>query len=490
MKKNKNKFLLVLVLILALSIRVFPLVKMGFDGHLPFGQGGFYIKIAQQIAENNYRLPRVIPHYTLGGVPFAYPPLAFYLEAVLIKLGVPVFVVSSLLPAAFSFFSVVAFFFLAREIFGYQKTTYLATVIYTLMPSAFGEHLPGEGVVEAMGTTLFILCVLCFLKLSRQKSFKMTAWSGLVLGLALLSSPGGGYTALFIASFITLVSLKRDRRLIVLAGLPFLIALLVSGPFLFRVISNHGQGIFWLTLQDQYRRFFSHSLLDLMTLSAMNGKLVNVFTPFVVFGLLACLTDTKNLYLIFLLVLTYLIPREHVYLVPVFLSLLATKGVVFLTTSTKLKLVYRQGVFLVIWSTFLLGLLTAFIFSGSLTEKNIIDDRSLKAMKWVKDHLEAEAAIMVIGDEIEWFPQVSGRTVVNVMWGGEWEAGWPVADFSNEVDNCNDLICLENAAENYSIDFDYLYFGRPGELLKSVNSNHEWQRLYRYQDKYVFKRVR
>jgi len=51
---------------------------------------GLFLQIATEIARHNYHLPATIPYYTASGIPFAYPPLGFYLVAVLHAVtGVP-----------------------------------------------------------------------------------------------------------------------------------------------------------------------------------------------------------------------------------------------------------------------------------------------------------------------------------------------------------------------------------------------------------------
>ena len=52
--------------------------------------GGLFLAFAGAIADNGYILPATLANYTDGGIPFAYPPLSFLLEAVLVHiLGVP-----------------------------------------------------------------------------------------------------------------------------------------------------------------------------------------------------------------------------------------------------------------------------------------------------------------------------------------------------------------------------------------------------------------
>ena len=53
----------------------------------PAHGAGLYTKIAGEILANGYAPPARIPGYTAAGVPFAYPPLQFYVFATLLDLG-------------------------------------------------------------------------------------------------------------------------------------------------------------------------------------------------------------------------------------------------------------------------------------------------------------------------------------------------------------------------------------------------------------------
>src|SRR4030095_15440901 len=67
--------------------------------HEPFRLGGLFVAFADEIAARNFRLPINIPYYSAGGIPFAYPPLGFYFEAILLKLfPKQIFAIANLLP--------------------------------------------------------------------------------------------------------------------------------------------------------------------------------------------------------------------------------------------------------------------------------------------------------------------------------------------------------------------------------------------------------
>src|SRR6056297_1985608 len=91
-------------------------------GHLavydyPTLTAGLFNEMANQIAANGYALPRTIPGYTADGLPFAYPPLMFYLLAVVREtLGMGPLTASRVLPQVYAVLYLVPFYLLAEEV--------------------------------------------------------------------------------------------------------------------------------------------------------------------------------------------------------------------------------------------------------------------------------------------------------------------------------------------------------------------------------------
>ena len=75
----------ILIFLVGLLVRIFPLIMMEFPTEVPYNGGGLYYHFSETILENNFAYPRIIPYYTDNGIPFAYPPLLFYLIAIVAK---------------------------------------------------------------------------------------------------------------------------------------------------------------------------------------------------------------------------------------------------------------------------------------------------------------------------------------------------------------------------------------------------------------------
>ena len=151
----------ILIFLVGLLVRIFPLIMMEFPTEVPYNGGGLYYHFSETILENNFAYPRTIPYYTDNGIPFAYPPLLFYLIAIVAKFTpLSTFILHIYLPTFISVITVVAFYFLAKEIFQERKLILFSTLVYAMLPVAFSELIPGEGLCESFGVSIFIISTL------------------------------------------------------------------------------------------------------------------------------------------------------------------------------------------------------------------------------------------------------------------------------------------------------------------------------------------
>ncbi|MFB9809265.1 hypothetical protein ACFFQF_31120 [Haladaptatus pallidirubidus] len=73
---------------------------------------GLYLQIAEEISAHGYALPERIPLYTRDGVPFAYPPLMYYVSAVIMDTtGVDPITLSRLLPGFMTVLYLIPFYY-------------------------------------------------------------------------------------------------------------------------------------------------------------------------------------------------------------------------------------------------------------------------------------------------------------------------------------------------------------------------------------------
>ncbi len=466
--RRETGILLACIWLFGALVRFLPLLQFPQAMELPLGMGGLYHLFAQEIARNGFALPTYIPYYTRNGLPFAYPPLAFYLQAALFSwLHLPTFILVNGLPPLLSALTVGLFFPLARE-FRPNRQALLATAVYALLPAAFLEHLPGEGLVEGLGTALFIAGVWALVRLNRRGKWPMAVLLGLLVGLNILASPGGAY-GLAVSGAVLWLFRAGGRRapfgmLLSAVG----IGLLLSAPYWFTVSWRYGPTIFMRTFLRQ------HTALPALLLAKM-GLLVEQQLPLSPWGVLALiglaiLLAHGKWTLPLWCIVVYAIPREFTYLVAVPLALLATYG---LTDGVLPGVAGRPGssdrgkpfaAGLVLLALFAWGIARAYAWGTNLVQKeNLVTVDEMAMMIWIREHTPPIATFLVIGDEIEWFPVLSERTTLNVVWGSEWVEDDSVFRLDADLRRCRSLDCCLAAVEKYHLYPDYFYFSSTGE---------------------------
>jgi len=103
--KKRLRFYSTIITLIGIALRTYHLIGVG--SLKPWKFGGLYLEFARQIFQNYYLLPETIPHYTQGGLPFAYPPLPFYIESFFVfNLGLPEFLVVNFLPGPLEFWGI------------------------------------------------------------------------------------------------------------------------------------------------------------------------------------------------------------------------------------------------------------------------------------------------------------------------------------------------------------------------------------------------
>ena len=469
--RDRRTFVAMLWLLGAL-IRLIPVLQFPGATRRPFGMGGLYLLFAREILHHGLALPTYIPYYTLGGLPYAYPPLAFYIEALALRwLPVPTFVLVNGLPGLFSCLTVGVFFLLARQLLVEDRPALLATAIYALLPAAFLEHLPGEGLVESLGTLLFIAGILAVVRLNQHPGWREAVLLGLFIGLNLLASPGGAY-GLALSVVVLWLFRAGGRRaplghLLVAVG----IGLVLSTPYWLTVSLRHTPAIFFRTF------FRQHLNLGGWWLAKM-GLVVEQRLPLSPWGVvaligLAAALSRREWALPLWCLAVYAIPREYTYLVAVPLALLAAHGLqeVILPGAAQ-PLVEKSGsgrprrfaAGLLLLVLFAWGTLRTFAWEGTLAETaNLVTRDEMAMMDWIHEHTSPQATFLVIGDEIEWFPVLTERTTLNVIWGSEWGKDDTVFRLHRDLMACNLPDCYLETAGRFGYAPDYLYLSRTGQ---------------------------
>ena len=125
----------------------------------PLNDGGLFYAMARDIQASHYVLPTVTS-YNGAQIPFAYPPLGFYIAALLDD-WTPFALIDlfRVLPLLYSTLTIAAFALLARRLLASDRAALLATAAFALVPRSFIWLLMGGGVARGLGLLLALLAL-------------------------------------------------------------------------------------------------------------------------------------------------------------------------------------------------------------------------------------------------------------------------------------------------------------------------------------------
>ena len=146
-----------------LVVRAIPVALADF----PVNDGGLFVAMTRAIEDAGWSLPLTIS-WNGSELPFAYPPLGFYLSGGLSSLfGLELTDVFRWLPLVASALVVPAVFLLARELLRSDAGALVAALAYALAPVSYVWLVQGGGVTRAPGMLLAVLTIWQVVRLVR-----------------------------------------------------------------------------------------------------------------------------------------------------------------------------------------------------------------------------------------------------------------------------------------------------------------------------------
>lgn len=468
-------FLLAWAVLFGALVRFTP----ALDSPFPINDGGLFYTMVGDLMAADYNLP-FYTSYNAAHIPFAYPPLPFYLAALLSKgLGIPLLVLMRWLPPLVTTLTIPAFYLLARAVLKSRLQASLASVAFAMLPSAFDLFIVGGGLTRSFGALFSLLTLFCVYRLFSGRERKYLLYTILSASLLVYSHPEVTFHTAWIVALLWLF-LGRDRQSLGHSLIIALGVLLCTAPWWGIVLWRHGFAPFRSILQSGWHQWLFWT--PLLRLDFGGESFLGIVTVLGVVGFLAVLLRRDFLLIAWLLLPFLSEPRNPYFSAVVPLSMLAAVGFdqVILPglrtleerirgwpASSQADLETRSGKLLL---TFFLiyTLINAFAFSVPLAGLRVTDEE-LAAVGWVKANTPANARFVILtyGDPFntpiqEWFPALTGRVNLAVVQGYEWLPGrqfYTRRDDFPLLMRCLflDVECLENWAESKQQDFDYVY---------------------------------
>ncbi|WP_433623169.1 ArnT family glycosyltransferase [Halomicrococcus sp. NG-SE-24] len=443
---------------------------------------GLYLSIAEEILAHGYRPPMRISGYTAEGVPFVYPPVGFYVTAVLLDVGVDPMTLTRFLPGVVSTVAVIPFYYLAREILGSTPRAGVTASIFAATPVVLQWHISAGGIVRSPAFLFTLTGLYCGIRLFRGNHRRWLAPAAILFGLTLLTHPT--YTVFFGASYV-LVWLFYDRSSTgLVAGAAVATGgLVIASPWIAYTVSTHGLEIF-------------------AGAAGTHGGLVQTRSPFRVLSELGrpiAAGRTMSLwYLLTLLGGGYLIARRRFFIPAWFLVSIvllherrfafvpgtmaigalmtaprhlgadetyqyATRWLLRGVTAGLVVLLVAMGGFYAVGTP----------LHGGTSQPSFVDEEDATAMEWVDEELPADADFVVAGDAAEWFPYLSDRTILVGPWGVEWNS--PAAyrhhlQTYRRLSHCHAETCLSKQLRRADVRPDYVYVPKGTYTVRGIET--------------------
>jgi hypothetical protein len=487
--RKKTPWYILIIIAGGVLIRILHLFFISFNS--PFHLGGLFYEFSRQILINHFRFPSTIPYYSLGGIPFAYPPLPFYLQAAIMGAFTKTsFITVNLLPPLIAAFSLPVFYWMVSQVTEDNFIQAAALLAFALMPSAFVNQIEGAGLAEAFGTLALLTYLGFIFRFAKTPHFLPALWSGISLGLCVLASPGSAYGAVIVSVIFFvkfLIQDINDHSYLHSTWLLFtgLIGLIVSSPYWLTILGHHDLRIFLTTflsqqsngsLLGQIRYMITFKPADMITFVSDEGIYGFVFDALVFTGVVWAVLNRHVLYVILLFAL-WLVPREGSWMVAIPAAILAGMAFVqilwplFMNAFSNHIINQRPPL-----APGVLGLILAIalIASPLLTIHDLLNQAELmfspaevNTLQRYQATIPLDAHVLIAGNGAlrEWAPALLERQVLNCEFGLEWQPDeLQKVNLINDAIHANDLATVMMIVKSYSGDSHLWLVGDPDQV--------------------------
>lgn len=452
---SNQKVLVTLIIIFGSVIRFLPLILEGAS--TPFRSGGLFLEFSRQIIIHRYKLPSYIPFYSDGGIPFAYPPLPFYIEAILLNIfPFSEFVIANVLPPTIGVIALLFFYTLTREYQLNNRSQLLALMAYATMPVAFSSVIESAGLAEACGSLAIILFFVFLLRTHKKETVRSYMASGLFWAICIVASPGSAYASVPIFMVFAFVQLLYPKKQSKIQTIKFLIitgftALAISSPYWLTVINNHGVQLFFNSTKAQLGNlgeFLQEIRSSLIQFNISKWRYHFIFDVMIFYGCLLAFARHRWVLLTYWFIL-FCIPREGSWLMSIPASILAGIG-----ANGFYKALVEMEYLAKIQRSILIGMFCIYmILNPIFSIQDFMSEYvgyswpdAINAMYWAQENLPEDNKLIVITDQRirEWVPHITQRTVLNVKQGLEWkpDESKSITKFNKLIDRCLDFDCV------------------------------------------------
>ncbi len=456
----------------SLILRAVPVMLAGF----PVNDGGMFYVMIRDLKANHFLLPAFTTYNDLQ-IPYAYPPLGFYLAGLISLAGIPELFILRWLPGFISLVSIPAFYHLAETLLKDRLPAAIATLFFAMLPGSFDWLIMGGGLTRSFGVLFFILALDALLILFKVENWKFVVPSILFCSLAVLSHPEISLATAASCALIWVFFGRSWKK----SGMAMLVALgtvLVTSIWWGTILAYHGLTPFLSVIRTGaygssivsaiYNDFLSPlSILTLLGLLRMGGIVWSIVKKqyfLIAWLLLPYFTEPRSASGMAGFAGAILIAMGLTWALPALIQLIRSR---FFKKNEVWD--YSQSR---IFRLLLLGVMLFFFAAGTLHDFSLANT-SLKppipqmGMDWVRQNTKPDSPFIILTGNVgimtdpiqEWFPALAERRSQTTMQGLEWTLAGNFFPRLNELmalQQCETVGCVEAWRAQTGLPYGYV----------------------------------
>lgn len=436
-----------LAVLVALAARLPYFTRSDF----PLNDGGMFVAMSRDLLDAHFALP-AFTSYNVAGIPFAYPPVAFYLVALLSgATGVDAVALARILPLAANLATVAAVAVLARSLLGLGWAAFLAPAVFALIPRSYEWLIMGGGLTRSFGLLFAVASLDQAHRLFSTPSLRRAGLCAALAALALATHLEMGLFALDSIALMALLEGRSLRAVLATAAVGTAVGVLTA-PWWASVVARHGLSPFAAASATGGWSSIKEELAALQDFTTPPRLVLTLPSALAVVGALVCLLRGQLFVPVWLPAIFFLLPRSAPSEATVPLALLASVGLADVVapgvasavgpgrrsrlaaaTWRRVRAGWRSRAALVVGPLAAVSVLTAVFVSWPRMQVNpqtlgAVSAADRQAMRWVAERTGGADKFLVLTptwsweeDRVgEWFPVLAQRRSIVTPQGAEW----------------------------------------------------------------------
>ncbi len=394
---------------------------------IPYNPAGFYISSIEQIISNGFELPEYVNLFG-EGIPFAYPPLAFYVSAAISYVVGSTLDVVKYVPGIVFYLQSLLLFVFVKSWTDNEEAGAWAFILYLLMPYMITRSLYGDGITTTMSGFFMFLSWICATSRGGY-GYKVDILGGIGVGASILSHPIiGVFCAL---GYVVVKASEGGEAVIILKKILItaITSLVLVLPWVAAVVYKHGSDPFIAGLSDGKSglHIFKNpsSLIDyiLIKYTGQSSFLVWLMSIIVIVPYLTstlyCILSSRT-YITLLIIASLVSGKGH----PLVLApIMAMCGGIFFSNLVVAKVegyqLWRLETYLPYVASAVLFLGVFSYYANPFTKKYSFPQDKENLYAWIRGNTKSKTSILKKGRS-ENIPFFTGRKLLYPVFGAEW----------------------------------------------------------------------